>query len=192
MKLDRTLYVANRKDWRAWLRKNHASETEVWLIYFKKHTGRPRIPYDDAVEEALCFGWIDSTVHSLDEESYAQRFTPRKEKSQWSESNRRRLRKLLAEGRMTKAGLAKVSPEVLENLDKPAPPPEKKELVVPPYIEKAFKSNRTVWENFNNLAPSYRRNYVGWIEQAKREETRQKRLKESIELLKQNKKLGMK
>ena len=192
MKLSKTLYVANRDDWRAWLEKNHASETEVWLIYYKKHSGQPRIPYDDAVEEALCFGWIDSTVRSIDEDRYAQRFTPRRKNSQWSELNKRRVRKLFKEGRMTEAGLSKVSAEVLDGGDDSASEAKKKELVIPRYVEKAFRANRAAWENFKRLAPSYRRNYVMWITDAKREETREKRLRESIELLKQNKKLGMK
>src|SRR5256885_14789235 len=108
MKISKTLYVTSRDDWRAWLEKNHETEKEVWLIYYKKHTNRPRIPYDDAVEEALCFGWIDSIVQKIDDERYAQKFTPRKSSSKWSESNKRRVRKLLQEGRMTQAGLAKI------------------------------------------------------------------------------------
>src|ERR1044072_1059586 len=100
----KTLYIADRRAWRAWLEENHARETEVWLVYYKKHTGRPRIPYDDAVEEALCFGWIDSTVRRLDEERFLQKFTPRKLKSNWCESNVKRARRLIAEGLMTKAG----------------------------------------------------------------------------------------
>ncbi|MGB2982026.1 MAG: hypothetical protein WBC77_12350, partial [Candidatus Zixiibacteriota bacterium] len=103
--MSKTLYVTNRDDWRAWLRKNHSSQKEVWLIYYKKHTGKPRIPYDDAVEEALCYGWIDSTIKRIDEEKYAQKFTPRSEKSNWSELNKRRAKKMIREGRMTQAGL---------------------------------------------------------------------------------------
>src|SRR5918999_6552667 len=104
MKISQTLYVTNRDDWRAWLNENYETEKEVWLIYYKKHTNQPRIPYDDAVEEALCFGWIDSIVQKIDEERYAQKFTPRRNSSNWSESNRRRLRGLLKAGKMTPAG----------------------------------------------------------------------------------------
>jgi uncharacterized protein YdeI (YjbR/CyaY-like superfamily) len=100
------LYVTTRDEWRAWLAEHHDTEREVWLVSYKKHTGRPQIPYDDAVEEALCFGWIDSLVKTIDDERFAQKFTPRKEKSNWSESNKRRVRKLVREGRMTEAGLA--------------------------------------------------------------------------------------
>ena len=107
MKISKTLYVTDRADWRAWLERHHKSESEVWLIYYKKQTGLPRIPYDDAVEEALCFGWIDSIVKRIDDEKFAQRFTPRKAKSNWSELNRERVKKLIKEGRMTEAGRAK-------------------------------------------------------------------------------------
>jgi uncharacterized protein YdeI (YjbR/CyaY-like superfamily) len=89
-----TLYVRDRPEWRAWLEQNHASKDEVWLRYYKKHTGKPSVPYHDAVEEALCFGWIDSTVRSIDTEAYAQRFTPRRAKSKWSETNKERVRRL--------------------------------------------------------------------------------------------------
>ena len=192
MKSPKTLYVTNRADWRAWLEKNHAAETEVWLIYYKKHTNRPRIPYDDAVEEALCFGWIDSIVRRIDENKYAQKFTPRKNNSQWSELNKERVRKLIKEGRMTRAGLAKINLEILAKRENPMLETKRKELMVPQYIEDALRANRAAWDNFNNLAPSYRRNYVMWITDAKKEETREKRLKVSIQLLAQNKKLGLK
>lgn len=186
----KTLYVADREAWRAWLEENHARETEVWLVYYKKHTNRPRIPYDDAVEEALCFGWIDSTVRRLDEERFLQRFTPRKDASNWSESNRRRLRKLIAEGRMTEAGLSKVAEGVLDA--PPAPKPPKRELEVPAFITDALAKKRKALENFNGLAPSYRREFVAWVTDAKREETRERRLKESVRLLSEGKRLGMK
>ena len=186
----KTLYVADRRAWRAWLEENYARETEVWLVYYKKHTNRPRIPYDDAVEEALCFGWIDSTVRRLDEERFLQRFTPRKDTSNWSESNRRRLRKLVAEGRMTEAGLSKIAEGVLDA--PPAPKPPKRELEVPAFITDALAKKRKALDNFNGLAPSYRREFVAWITDAKREETREKRLKESVRLLSEGKRLGMK
>lgn len=114
MEITKTLYVTNRDEWRAWLSENHGSEKEIWLVYYKKHTRKPTIPYDDAVEEALCFGWIDGIEKRMDEERYAQRFTPRKAKSNWSESNKRRVKKLLEQGKMTEAGLATINKQVLE------------------------------------------------------------------------------
>ena len=192
MNISKTLYVTNRDDWRAWLEKNHKTEKEVWLIYYKKHTNHPRIPYDDAVEEALCFGWIDSTVQKIDDQRYAQKFTPRKSASKWSELNKRRVRKLLEEGKMTQAGLTKIGDSVLEAEERSKVEAKKKELVIPEYLKEAFRGNEKAWENFNNLAPSYRRHYVGWITMAKKEETRQKRMREAVELLARNEKLGMK
>lgn len=192
MNISKTLYVTNRDDWRAWLEKNHKTEKEVWLIYYKKHTNQPRIPYDDAVEEALCFGWIDSTVQKIDDQRYAQKFTPRKSVSKWSELNKRRVRKLLKEGKMTQAGLTKVGDGVLEAEERSKVEAKKKELVIPEYLKEAFRGNEKAWENFNNLAPSYRRHYVGWITIAKKEETRRKRMREAVELLARNEKLGMK
>src|SRR5918992_6386370 len=124
MKISKKLYVTNRDEWRAWLEKNHATEREVWLIYYKKHTGKPRIPYDDAVEEALCFGWIDSIVKTLDGDRYMQKFTPRTNVGKWSRLNLERVKKLLHEGRMTEAGRAKLPPD-LTPLPDQAPPPER-------------------------------------------------------------------
>lgn len=192
MKISKTLYVTNRYDWRTWLEKNHETEKEVWLIYYKKHTNRPRIPYDDAVEEALCFGWIDSIVQKIDDERYAQKFTPRKNSSNWSELNKRRIRKLLKEGRMTQAGRVKIGVGVLEAEERSKSERKTKELVIPSYLSEALRENKKAWENFNNLAPSYRRQYVGWIANAKKEETRKRRIREAIELLARNEKLGMK
>jgi uncharacterized protein YdeI (YjbR/CyaY-like superfamily) len=192
MEITRTLYVTNRADWRAWLERHHETETEVWLIYYKKHSGR-LIPYDDAVEEALCFGWIDSTVKRIDDEKFAQRFTPRKAKSEWSELNLRRVRALIKEGKMTRAGLARISEEALsqpsESKSKQA---RDNEIVIPGYFIDALNANKKARENFNNMASSYRRDYVRWVTSGKKEETRAKRLKEAIELLTSNKKPGMK
>jgi uncharacterized protein YdeI (YjbR/CyaY-like superfamily) len=192
MKISKTLYVTNRNDWRAWLEKNHETEKEIWLIYYKRHTNQLRIPYDDAVEEALCFGWIDSIVKKIDDERYAQKFTPRKNKSKWSELNKRRIRDLVKAGKMTGAGLAKIGDGVLEAEQRSKTLSKTKEHVIPEYLEEALRANKKAWENFNNLAPSYRRQYIGWITTAKKEETRNKRMKEAIELLARNEKLGMK
>jgi uncharacterized protein YdeI (YjbR/CyaY-like superfamily) len=193
VQIRKTLYVAKRHEWRAWLKENHATETEIWLIYYKKHTGKPRIPYDDAVEEALCFGWIDSIVQRIDDEKYAQKFTPRKDRSKWSQLNRRRFAKLIKEGRMTEAGLAKINQAVAEKSSEGRKSEKRsKELAIPGYVKEGLKANRPAWENFQKLAPSHRRNYIGWITSAKREETRNRRLGEAIKLLVRNKKLGLK
>lgn len=191
MTMSKTLHVTNREEWRSWLKENHDKEKEVWLIFYKKHTGKPVIPYDDAVEEALCFGWIDSIIKRMDDEKFSRKFTPRKADSKWSELNKKRVKKMIRESRMTEAGLvlinaAKKSGKWEQVISQP------KELNMPPGIKDALSANRKVWENFNKLAPSYQRLYVGWITTAKKEETRQRRVKEVVELLAQGKKLGLK
>ncbi len=186
-----SIYVTDRQDWRAWLKKNHAKKKEIWLMYYKRHTGKPRIPYDDAVEEALCFGWIDSTVKKLDEEKYAQKFTPRTVKSRWSQRNVKRAEKMIKEGRMTAAGMV-LFKEIRRNIERVQVKPLKKRSVIPSYMKNALAANMKAWKNFKNLAPSYKRLYVGWIDSAKKQETRERRLKEAIKLLAQNKKLGLK
>src|SRR5947207_6773660 len=190
MEIRKTLYVTSREEWRAWLTKHYQSEAEVWLIYYKKHTGRPRIAYDHAVEEALCFGWIDSLVKRIDDDKFAQKFTPRRDWTKWSALNKRRMRKLIQEGRMTEAGLAKIDLAVLD--EEPPGKPSQGELDIPRFVQQALKASPRAWEHFQKLAPSYRRQYIGWIMHAKKEETRERRLREAISLLEQNQKLGLK
>jgi uncharacterized protein YdeI (YjbR/CyaY-like superfamily) len=185
MQIRKTLYVTSRKEWRAWLTKHHQSETEVWLIYYKKHTGRPRIPYDHAVEEALCFGWIDSIAKRMDDEKFAQKFTPRRDDTNWSELNKQRVRKLIREGRMSKAGLAKIDLAMLD--DEAQAKKGKGDVDIPRFVKQGLMANVKAWENFRNLAPSHRRNYIQWIMEAKKEETRERRLREAMSQLKQNK-----
>lgn len=185
------LYVTSRDDWRAWLRRNHDTKKEVWLIYHKKQTGKPSIPYDDSVEEALCFGWIDSIIKKIDDEKFARKFTPRKAKSKWSEANKKRAKRMMKEGKMEEAGFAKIM-EAKKGGEWFKTAPVRKELVIPLYVKEALAKNKKALDNFNNLAKSYKRQYIGWIASAKREETRRRRLAEAIRLLEKNEKLGMK
>ena len=185
------VYVPDRAAWRAWLEKNHATSHGIWLIYYKRGSGKPRVAYADAVEEALCFGWIDSTVRAIDEKRYCQQFTPRTNASNWSDHNRRRLRKLIDAGLMTQAGLARVHPEVL-SAPVPAKIAKRRPKRMPPFFAAALRLEPMARKNFQNLAPSYRQQYIGWLVQAKREETREKRLREALSRLVGNQKLGMK
>lgn len=182
---------ADRDDWRTWLQENHARFDEAWLVFYKKHTGKPSIAYRDSVEEALCFGWIDGLKKSIDEDRYAYRFTPRKPKSKWSPLNISLAERMISEEKMAPAGLAAFEQRRVydENFLKDR---GKTEISLTSEIEAALKSKPTAWKNFNNLAPGYRKQYSGWLISAKRPETRQKRLDEAIRLLEQNKKLGMK
>src|SRR5437588_1794202 len=185
MEIRKTLYVTSRQEWRAWLTKHYQSETEVWLIYYKKQSGRPRIPYDHAVEEALCFGWVDSIVKRIDDDKFAQKFTPRRDCTKWSALNKRRLRKLIREGRMTEPGLAKIDFATLG--EEPRAKPGKGDPDIPRFVKQALMANAKAWENFQNLAPSHRRQYIHWIMDAKKEETRDRRLREAVIRLAQNK-----
>ena len=180
------LDVATRQEWREWLQEHHDAKHEVWLVFHKRHTGVTTIGYDDAVEEALCFGWIDSIVRRLDDDLYARKFTPRKANSRWSTINRRRYADLESRGLLAAPGLKR--PPTSRSGD--APRPSVSEL--PPYIEETLKTNPHAWQFFEQLAPSYRRAYIGWIDSAKRLDTKEKRLREALGLLAAGKKLGLK
>jgi uncharacterized protein YdeI (YjbR/CyaY-like superfamily) len=192
----KTLYITDRKQWRAWLHKHHASEKEIWLIYYKKHTGRPRIPYADAVEEALCYGWIDSTVKRLDDERYIQKFTPRKPSSVWSKLNKERALRMIKAGRMRRAGMLRIEDArksgAWVRADQPRQEsPASRTDRVPPELKRALNANEAAARNFDNLAPSYRRQYIGWLLSAKREDTRRKRIEIIVGRAAGNKKPGM-
>jgi uncharacterized protein YdeI (YjbR/CyaY-like superfamily) len=179
------LDVGTRSQWRSWLEAHFDSESEIWLVFHKRHTDTGSITYDDSVEEALCFGWIDSIILRLDDDRYARKFTPRKPESRWSTINRRRYEDLKKRKLLLPAGVER-APTGKEDV---AP---KRFLVLPPYMEKELKSHPKAWDYFNQLAPSYRRLYIGWIDSAKQEATRAKRLREAIGLLKEGRKLGLK
>ncbi len=181
-----TLEVANRQAWRTWLADHHNEMNEIWLIFYKRHTGIQLVSYEEAVEEALCFGWIDSLIRRLDDDRFARKFTPRKAESKWSEINCGRYGDLKARGLLAKPGLDR-PPTIGSSY---APKPSATE--VPPYMEERLKTNPQAWRFFEQLAPSYRRAYIGWIDSAKRPQTREKRLDEALKLLAAGKKLGLK
>jgi uncharacterized protein YdeI (YjbR/CyaY-like superfamily) len=181
-----TLEMRSRQQWRDWLQAHHDSVSEIWLVFQKRHTGLDCISYADAIDEALCFGWVDSLVRRLDDARYARKFTPRKRDSKWSTINRRRYEELKARGLLAPPGLGRPP----TNRSGDAPRPSLSSL--PSYIEKQLKANASAWAYFQRLAPSYRRAFVGWVDSAKREETKQKRLREAFSLLAAGKKLGLK
>lgn len=179
MDITQTLYVTNPKDWRKWLKKNYKTEKEIWLVYYKKESGKPRISYNDAVEEALCFGWIDSIIRTIDDESFAQRFSPRKPKSGYSQANKERLRSLIEQEKVMKDVLATLG-DISE---------EKFEIAKD--ILTAIKSNKQAWENFQNFSDSYKRIRIAFIEGArKRPEEFKKRLQYFIKMTEKNKMFG--
>jgi len=187
----RQLYVTDREQWRNWLSLNHVAEAGIWLVFYKKTTSKPTISYEAAVEEAICFGWIDSIIKKIDAERYARKFTPRSEKSIWSALNKKRANKMIKQGRMAEVGLAKIKAAKKTGLWDKDPRPQIS-LDIPPEFAKALARNKKAKENFDNLASSYRKYYIGWITVAKRPETKQRRIAESITLLEKGKKLGLK
>ena len=178
VEIGETRFFQRRQEWRAWLEENHDTKKEIWLIYYKKHTGKPSIPYDDAVEEALCFGWIDSIVKRLDGERYTQRYSPRKPKSIWSVLNKVRVGKMMEEGKMTPEGLALV--EAAKKSGEWDKARVREEVRVPEDLEKALALNPKARENFYGFTPSQRKHYLWWVEEAKREETRERRIREVV------------
>lgn len=191
MDISETLHITDRKQWRAWLKENHRKKKEIWLIYFKKHTGKPRIPYNDAVEEALCFGWIDSTVKRIDDERYAQKYTPRNKKSIWSESNIKRAKKMTKARKMTKAGRELFKSAMKDGQQSSRPKVVPVQLSAPGDLKKALSGNKKAQENFANFSPSCKKRYIFWILDAKKKETREKRIKRVVKLAAENKKSVM-
>ncbi|MEO5565028.1 MAG: YdeI/OmpD-associated family protein [Chitinophagaceae bacterium] len=190
----KTFYPKSRKAWRQWLEKNHSKSPGVWMVSYKKETGKPGVHYADAVEEALCFGWIDSIKNKLDEEGAIQKFSPRKPKSTWSELNKTRIKKLIEDGQMTAAGLSKIE-EGKKNgswnsLDVSNSHTDAGTL--PADLEKAFSKNKKALENFKAFAPSYRRRFLFWIDSAKQKETRAARIKQTVIMSTANRKPGPK
>ncbi len=187
MELGKTLYLTDRKEWRSWLVKNHDKEKEIWLIYYRKSSGKPRISYNAAVEEALCYGWIDSIQKGIDAEKFAQRFTPRKPNSSLSEMNKERIRRLIDEGKMTAAGLNVVS----ETFD--ITTVEEGTLRIAPDILEALKADKLAWKNFQRLPEGYKKVRIGFIESRRRhgDEMFQRSLQHFTSMTAKNRKFGM-
>jgi uncharacterized protein YdeI (YjbR/CyaY-like superfamily) len=185
----KTLLVRTLDQWREWLSEHHASASEVWLIFHKRHTGVASIAYKDARDEALCFGWVDSLVKRLDDRRYAQKFTPRRADSRWSAVNRKSYAELKAAGRLKPPGIAR-PPTDLGSAPRPKRLPLPSKL--PAYIQAGLRKHPTALRHFKALAPSQQRRYFAWIESAKREETKLRRLEEALRLLASGRALGLK
>jgi uncharacterized protein YdeI (YjbR/CyaY-like superfamily) len=175
----------NRSEWRRWLLENFNSSPGIWIIYFKKNSNEPTIMYDEAVEEALAFGWIDSKVKTLDNDSYIQLFTPRKDNSTWSRINKNRIDKLIKKNLMAPSGLEKVkiakkngSWNILDDVE---------DLIIPSDLKEEFNHNSGAEKNFYDLTYSTKKQILWWIKSAKRIQTRKKRIKMTIKSLKINK-----
>lgn len=177
-------YAKSRAAWRTWLQKNHDKQNHVWLLLYKKDSGVPSLTYDEVVEECLCFGWIDSKPNKKDEQSYYLFIAPRKPKSVWSALNKKRIQKLLAENKMTSAGLQKIEAAKKDGswiaLDKI------EALEMPTALKKALAKNKTASTHFNAFPPSVKKAIYQWVISAKTDATLTKRVTETVTLAEQN------
>jgi uncharacterized protein YdeI (YjbR/CyaY-like superfamily) len=177
-----TVFAKDRAEWRRWLARNFERSEEIWLGFYKKASGKQTVTYDEAVEEALCFGWVDGMKKGLDEECYAFRFTPRKATSAWSKSNIERVERLIAEGKMMPAGLKLYhSPSRRDVAALPT--------ALPKTLEEKFRKQRAAWANYEKFPPGYRRVTAGWVASAKKAETQLKRLEKLIEFSARNERI---
>lgn len=175
MQITQTFYAPSRIEWRRWLNDHHATAKEIWLVSYSKQSGKSSIPYLHAVEEALCFGWIDGIAKKIDDERTAQRFTPRRSKSNWTELNKERVRRLIASGKMTDAGLAVV-------------PDLSMAFLFPADILEALQADEQTWENYQQFPDLYKRIRISYIEEArKRPEVFQQRLASFLKKTRENK-----
>lgn len=183
MEISEVFYPKTRPEWREWLEAYHREKPEVWVRIFRKASGKPSLPYDDLVEECLCFGWIDGVVKKLDEESRVQRISPRRKKSFLSELNRQRVWKLQKMGLMTPAGLAPIESQV----GSPDDP-----LEVPEWITQQLKEDPLVWDNFQQFSHFYKRLKIGWIKECgpRRQDEAQRRLSYLLKMTKAGKMYG--
>lgn len=188
MRLGKTFYPRNRRAWRAWLARHHTAASHIWLVYFKKESGKPRVPYSDAVEEALCYGWIDGQTQVIDDERWGQRFSPRRKTSTLSEMNRERVRRLIAAKKMTKAGLERIA----HVFDRKKHTAKRLKWTLPKDIAARLKRDPQVWKHFQKFPDSYKRIRIAWIDAARhRPEILETRLNYFIKMTKQNKRFGM-
>jgi uncharacterized protein YdeI (YjbR/CyaY-like superfamily) len=169
----------NREQWRAWLEKNWAAENEAWVVHYKKQFSDQGLTLEEAVEEALCFGWIDSTLNTLDEKRYALRYSPRKADSIWSVSNIQRVQKLIAEGKMMEAGQQKID-EAKENGQWEAAVRREQVDIIPKELENALLNEEGALAAYQALPDSYKKRYIYWLQSAKRENTKQRRIQQIV------------
>jgi uncharacterized protein YdeI (YjbR/CyaY-like superfamily) len=190
VQIKKEIYLATHEEWRNWLEKNHTISDGVWLIYYKKQSGKPRIPYGEAVEEALCYGWIDGKIKKVNEDYYKQWFTPRRSGSRWSKLNIERVHRLTKEGRMKEKGLQAFS-EVMEKPDLVYDNRPKGDLDIPPDLLEELKENEKALDNFNRFSQSAQQLYLLWLNDAKRAETRLRRIARIVDLCEKNIRPGM-
>ncbi|MES2574861.1 MAG: YdeI/OmpD-associated family protein [Bacteroidota bacterium] len=179
-------YFKNTKEWREWLHENYASSTGIYLIFYRVNSEFESMRWEEAVQVAICYGWIDSTVRKLDEERRIQVFSPRKNKSVWSKLNKSYIEKLLKENLIHESGLSKI--EIAKQNGSWTSLDAVEDLIIPDDLKAAFEENKIAFENYQKFSRSYKKNYLYWLTQAKRQETRNNRISQIIELCSLNKK----
>jgi uncharacterized protein YdeI (YjbR/CyaY-like superfamily) len=184
---NKALHFKTSVEWRKWLQNNHDKATEAWLVIYKKRSSQTGLRYEEALEEALCFGWIDGKMKSIDKDTFILRYSPRNARSIWSQQNREKTEQLIASGKMTQAGLARVEEAKMNGTWEKAYTQKKKDEI-PADLEAAQSQNQIALVNFNNFANSYRNMYILWVSSAKTKETRKKRISEVVERSESNNK----
>ena len=186
MQITNLKHFKNRAEFRKWLEKNHVKQTELWILFYKVHTNKKCVRYAEAVEEALCFGWIDGIVKRIDDERNAQRYTPRKAKSIWSKVNKERAKRMIDAGKMTDAGLVKIKEAKKSGWWQNAYTTSRGDYEMSEEMKKVLMSDKEAWKNFQNFGKSYQNTYIFWVNYAKREETKKKRIQLVLERAKKN------
>ncbi|MFA5102707.1 MAG: YdeI/OmpD-associated family protein [Candidatus Thermoplasmatota archaeon] len=190
MNLEDAVLFHHRNEWRLWLENHHRTKKEIWLLHYKKQAKKPFLNHIDAVEEALCFGWIDSKLKKIDDERFILKYTPRKPKSVWSKINKEKAEILMQSGKMTQAGLEKIEEAKQQGLWDIAYTNKVREQI-PADLTLALQKDQIAWTNFQQFANSYRNMYCGWVRGAKTFETRKKRISEVVRRSRLNKKPGI-
>jgi len=190
-KIIQNIYLKTRSEWREWLRQNHEGKPGICLVFYKKATGEPTLEYGESVEEAPCFGWVDNIIKKLDDKRYVRKFTPRRPDSRWSDSNKNRVEKLIRPGLMAPAGLKKIEFAKSSGMWNKSHR-QKISTAIPPDFPLALNQSPNVLPFYRQLAPSYQKQYIGWILAAKRSETKIRRITEAVLLLENGERLGMK
>ncbi|MDF1697819.1 MAG: YdeI/OmpD-associated family protein [Saprospiraceae bacterium] len=174
--IENSFCPAHRADWRAWLKKNHATEDFIWLIFYKKSSPSPNLSWSEAVDEALCFGWIDSTKKTIDNEKYMQYYCKRKPKSNWSKINKDKVHSLIAQGLMEEEGYKSI--EIAKKNGSWTLLDQVEALIIPEDLQKELVKHSGAKEFFDHLSKSSKKSLLYWVISAKRKETRQKRVSE--------------
>lgn len=191
MEFENAIYFKDKADWRQWLEKNHADSNEVWILHYKKSSGTPSVSIAEAGEEAICFGWIDSKMKSIDAEKFILKYSPRRPKSAWSKVNRQRAERMIASGKMTAAGLAAIEAAKKNGFWDAAYAKAVRDEM-PLDLKEALEFNPLALKNFEGFAGSYRNTYIRWVAGAKTETTRKKRIAEVVSRSILNRKPGIK